>query len=304
MNNYIIETAALSFSYPSGQAALRDISLQVKAGAIYGFIGQNGAGKTTAIKVLLSLLDNYQGEVRIFGADIREKRREILSRTGSLVEEPALYHHLTGWENMLNRALLLRLPKSRAGQVIRQVGLYDARHKKAGAYSQGMRQRLGIGLALLGAPELLILDEPTNSLDPNGIREVRELLANLAAEGATVFLSSHVLSEVEKIVSDIGIIHQGRLLFQGPMAVLRERAREECFLDTHDNQRCLELLAREGISASPAGQRLNLGNIGREEAARLNALLAGQGVKVYALEWGRKNLEQLFFEITNSPEAL
>lgn len=304
MNDYIIETAALSFSYPSGQAALRDISLQVKAGAIYGFIGQNGAGKTTAIKVLLSLLDNFQGEVRIFGADIREKRREILSRTGSLVEEPALYHHLTGWENMLNRALLLRLPKSRAGQVIRQVGLYDARHKKAGAYSQGMRQRLGIGLALLGSPELLILDEPTNSLDPNGIREVRELLARLAAEGATVFLSSHVLSEVEKIVSDIGIIHQGRLLFQGPMAVLRERAREECFLDTHDNQRCLEILAQEGRKALPAGQRLNLGNIGREEAARLNALLAGQGVKVYALEWGRKNLEQLFFEITNSPEAL
>ncbi len=303
MNNYIIETAALSFSYPSGQAALRDISLQVKAGAIYGFIGQNGAGKTTAIKVLLSLLDNFQGEVRIFGADIREKRREILSRTGSLVEEPALYHHLTGWENMLNRALLLRLPKSRAGQVIRQVGLYDARHKKAGAYSQGMRQRLGIGLALLGSPELLILDEPTNSLDPSGIREVRELLARLAAEGATVFLSSHVLSEVEKIVSDIGIIHQGRLLFQGPMAVLRERAREECFLDTHDNQRCLEILAQEGLKALPAGQRLNLGNIGREEAARLNALLAGQGIKVYALEWGRKNLEQLFFEITNSPEA-
>ena len=304
MNQNIIETENLSFAYSSGQPVLHQLSLQVKQGAIYGFIGQNGAGKTTAIKVLLTLLDRYEGQVRAFGADIREKRLEILSRIGSLVEEPGLYHHLTGWENIVNRALLLKLPKSRAQEVIRQVGLHDARHKKVNAYSQGMRQRLGIGLALLGAPELLILDEPTNSLDPNGIREVRELLANLAAAGVTIFLSSHVLSEVEKIVSDIGIIHQGRLLFQGPIASLREKAREEAFLDTSDNQRCREILEQEGLQASQSGQKLNLGSIGREEASRINALLVGQRLKVYALEWSRKSLEQLFFEITNSPEAL
>ncbi|MCB0572602.1 MAG: ATP-binding cassette domain-containing protein, partial [Phaeodactylibacter sp.] len=190
---YLIETEALSFAYHPGQQALAQVSLQVKPGAIYGFIGQNGAGKTTAIKVLLSLLDNYEGKVHIFGADIRKKRKEILARTGSLVEEPALYHHLTGWENMLNRSLLLRLPKSRAEEALRQLGLFDARHKKVSAYSQGMRQRLGIAQALMSSPELLILDEPTNSLDPNGIREIRQLLANLAAGGVTVFLSSHVL---------------------------------------------------------------------------------------------------------------
>ena len=304
MNQNIIETENLSFAYSSGQPVLHQLSLQVKQGAIYGFIGQNGAGKTTAIKVLLTLLDRYEGQVRAFGADIREKRLEILSRIGSLVEEPGLYHHLTGWENIVNRALLLKLPKSRAEEVIRQVGLHGARHKKVNAYSQGMRQRLGIGLAVLGAPELLILDEPTNSLDPNGIREVRELLANLAAAGVTIFLSSHVLSEVEKIVSDIGIIHQGRLLFQGPIASLREKAREEAFLDTSDNQRCREILEQEGLQASQSGQKLNLGSIGREEASRINALLVGQRLKVYALEWSRKSLEQLFFEITNSPEAL
>ncbi|HQU60050.1 MAG: ATP-binding cassette domain-containing protein [Phaeodactylibacter sp.] len=304
MNQNIIETENLSFAYSSGQPVLHQLSLQVKQGAIYGFIGQNGAGKTTAIKVLLTLLDRYEGQVRAFGADIREKRLEILSRIGSLVEEPGLYHHLTGWENIVNRALLLKLPKSRAQEVIRQVGLHDARHKKVNAYSQGMRQRLGIGLALLGAPELLILDEPTNSLDPNGIREVRELLTQLATNGTTIFLSSHVLSEVEKIVSDIGIIHQGRLLFQGPIASLREKAREEAFLDTSDNQRCREILEQEGLQASQSGQKLNLGSIGREEASRINALLVGQRLKVYALEWSRKSLEQLFFEITNSPEAL
>ena len=148
MNQNIIETENLSFAYSSGQPVLHQLSLQVKQGAIYGFIGQNGAGKTTAIKVLLTLLDRYEGQVRAFGADIREKRLEILSRIGSLVEEPGLYHHLTGWENIVNRALLLKLPKSRAQEVIRQVGLHDARHKKVNAYSQGMRQRLGIGLML------------------------------------------------------------------------------------------------------------------------------------------------------------
>lgn len=300
MSDLLIETGNLRFSYGS-QPILHDISLQVKRGAVYGFIGQNGAGKTTTIKVLLSLLPGFGGQVHLFGQDIRRHRLDILARTGALVEEPALYQHLTGLENLLNRALLLRLPKNRAQEILRQVGLYDARHKKVAAYSQGMRQRLGIGLALLGAPDLLILDEPTNGLDPNGIREIRELLTGLARQGVTVFLSSHLLSEVEKMVTDLGIIHQGRLLFQGPIENLRDSAREEVRLDTSDNRRCFELLQTDYPQLAWKNGLPNLGGIGREEAARLNARLVGQGLEVYALEWARKDLEQLYFDIIQTP---
>lgn len=300
MSDFIIETEDLSFSYGS-QPILHGISLQVRPGAVYGFIGQNGAGKTTTIKVLLSLLPGFGGQVRLFGQSIRRHRLGILARTGALVEEPALYQHLTGQENLLNRALLLRLPKSRVQDILRQVGLYEARNKKVSAYSQGMRQRLGIGLALLGAPELLILDEPTNGLDPNGIREIRELLTGLSRQGVTVFLSSHLLSEVEKIVTDLGIIHQGRLLFQGPIGNLRDSAREELRLDTGDNRRCFELLQPDYPQLVWKNGLPCLGGVSREEAARLNARLVGQGLEVYALEWARKDLEQLYFDIIQTP---
>ncbi len=296
MSDFVIETDKLAFAY-GNQPILHDISLQVKRGAVYGFIGQNGAGKTTTIKVLLSLLPDFDGQVRVFGDDIRQNRIGILARTGSLVEEPALYQHLTGLENLRNRALLLRLPAARAQDIIRQVGLYEARNKKTGAYSQGMRQRLGIGLALLGAPDLLILDEPTNGLDPNGIREIRELLTILAAQGITVFLSSHLLSEVEKIVTDIGIIHRGRLLFQGPIDQLRESAREVLLFDTSDNQRCFDHLQREYPQVRWHQNKPCLEHISREEAGRINARLVGEGLAVYALEWSRKDLEQLYFDI-------
>lgn len=296
MSDLLIETEDLIFSYGS-QPILHGISLRVKPGAVYGFIGQNGAGKTTTIKVLLSLLPEFGGQVRLFGQSIRRRRLDILARTGALVEEPALYQHLTGHENLLNRALLLRLPGQRALDILRQVGLYEARHKKVAAYSQGMRQRLGIGLALLGAPDLLILDEPTNGLDPNGIREIRELLTGLSKEGVTVFLSSHLLSEVEKIVTDLGIIHQGRLLFQGPIESLRDSAREELRLDTSDNRRCFDLLQADYPQTGWKNGLPSLGGVSRDDAARLNARLVGQGLEVYALEWTRKDLEQLYFDI-------
>ncbi len=300
MSDFLIETENLTFSYGS-QPILHGISLRVKPGAVYGFIGQNGAGKTTTIKVLLSLLPDFGGQVCLFGNSIRRRRLGILARTGALVEEPALYQHLTGQENLLNRALLLRLPRQRTQDILRQVGLYEARHKKVVAYSQGMRQRLGIGLALLGAPDLLILDEPTNGLDPNGIREIRELLTGLSRQGVTVFLSSHLLSEVEKIVTDLGIIHQGSLLFQGPIESLRDSAREELCLDTNDNRRCFDLLQADYPQVGWKNGLPSLGGVSREEAARLNARLVGQGLAVYALEWARKDLEQLYFDIIQTP---
>ncbi|PZP39427.1 MAG: ABC transporter ATP-binding protein, partial [Pseudopedobacter saltans] len=195
-----IEINHLSFSM-GNQEILHDVSINVPSQSIYGFIGHNGAGKTTTIKLLLGLLHAPENSIRIFGKDIAKERIDILKNVGSLVEQPAIYPHLTGYENLYNRCILLGLKKKEIDRAaaITQTGTYL--DKKAGKYSLGMKQRLGIALSLLNDPELLILDEPTNGLDPSGIHEIRSLLLNLCHQfGKTVFISSHLLSEIEKIV--------------------------------------------------------------------------------------------------------
>jgi ABC-type multidrug transport system ATPase subunit len=197
----VINTNGLTFNFGS-QTVVKELSLQVPEGSIYGFLGPNGAGKTTTIKLLLNLLQTQEGGIEIFGFDFKTHRTEILSQVGSLIEQPAIYAHLTGRENLINRAILLHLTQ--------------AANKKAGNYSLGMKQRLGIALALLSDPKLLILDEPTNGLDPNGIIEIRELLKKLVSEHKkTVFISSHLLGEIERMATHVGIINNGQLLFQG-----------------------------------------------------------------------------------------
>src|ERR1700712_4292664 len=211
----VISTNNLTFDF-GNQTVVKSLSLQVPEGSIYGFLGPNGAGKTTTIKLLLNLLQTQQGSIQIFGKDLKSNRLEILAQIGSLIEQPAIYLHLSGKENLLNRALLLQVSEQRVDEMLKLVHLTDAAHKKAGKYSLGMKQRLGIALALLPDPKLLILDEPTNGLDPNGIIEVRELLIRLVTEHKkTVFVSSHLLAEVERMASHVGIIHNGHMLFQG-----------------------------------------------------------------------------------------
>ncbi|MEO8795829.1 MAG: ATP-binding cassette domain-containing protein, partial [Daejeonella sp.] len=204
-SEFIIETRNLSYSFAK-QKVLDDVSLQVPAGSIYGFLGPNGAGKTTTIKILLNLLRSDKNNVLLFGDEINTNRIKILSRIGALVEQPAIYNHLTGKENLYNRAMLLGISKQRIELVQNITGIGQYAGKKAGKYSLGMKQRLGIALALLPDPELLLLDEPTNGLDPNGIIEIRKLLQKLTSEGKTVFVSSHILSEVEKMATHVGII--------------------------------------------------------------------------------------------------
>ena len=214
----VIETVGLSRSFGAVKA-VEDLKLVVPRASVYGFLGPNGAGKTTTIRMLLGLIRPDEGEAFVFGQSIRTNRMEILGRLGALVEHPACYPHLTGRENLEIIRRLRGLPKSSIGEALGIVKLEEAAKRLVKHYSTGMKQRLGLAIALLGQPELLILDEPTNGLDPAGIHEMRDLIVRLPeALGITVFLSSHLLGEVEQVASHIGIIQRGKQVFQGESA--------------------------------------------------------------------------------------
>jgi ABC-2 type transport system ATP-binding protein len=193
----------------------------VPRGSIFGFLGPNGAGKTTTLRLALGLLKKQQGEISLFGKPFHEDRLGILGRVGSLIESPSLYPQLTAAENLEVLRKVYRCPPRRIAEVLQLTGLEGTGKKKAGRFSLGMKQRLGIAIALLNEPALLVLDEPTNGLDPEGIVEMRHLLSSLNAQGTTILISSHLLGEMEKLISHAAIIHQGKLLFQGTLADLR-----------------------------------------------------------------------------------
>ena len=211
MRDNIIETRELTKNF-SGQLAVNGISLEIKRNTIYGLLGPNGAGKSTTLKLILGLLRPTKGEI-LFDGEFW--KREHLAKIGSLIEEPALYGNLTAEENLLVHTKLLGVPKDKIYEVLETVDLKDTGSKLVSQFSHGMKERLGIAIALLNDPALLILDEPTNGLDPVGIQELRELIATFPKKGMTVILSSHILSEVEQVVDEIGIINKGQLMFQG-----------------------------------------------------------------------------------------
>ncbi len=245
MSDLIIKTTNLNFSFGSGQKTLQDVNLKVPKGSIYGFLGPNGAGKTTTLRLVLGLLKNQNGAIEVFGKDIMKDRLEILKKIGSLIEQPSLYLHLTAKENLEIYRLTYGVDKSRIGEVLKMVGLGYTGKKKAKQFSLGMKQRLSIAVALLHQPELLILDEPTNGLDPNGIIETRELIKTLNKEfGVTILVSSHILAEVERMASHVGIIHKGKFLFQGTLSELQGLKSKQSFLqiETADNEKAISLL--------------------------------------------------------------
>lgn len=218
---YCIETHNLSHSYHSGESILCGINLKIPEGSIYGFLGANGAGKTTTLKLLTGLLVSEPDAVTIYNQPLRNNRIAVMRRMGSLIESPSLYSHLSAKENLEVFRRLYQCPTTNITEVLAQVGLENTGNKKAGRFSLGMKQRLGIAISLLHKPSLLILDEPTNGLDPQGMIEIRELLKTLNREHhVSIIISSHILSEMEKLVTHIGIIDKGRLLFQGPLAEL------------------------------------------------------------------------------------
>ena len=202
---------------------LEKVGLRVPAGSIYGFLGPNGAGKTTTLRLVLGLLRKQEGRIEVFGKAFEDDRIGILGRTGSLIESPGIYASLTAMENLQVWQRIYRCPEERMGEVLALTGLADTGRKRAGQFSLGMKQRLAIAIALLNDPALLILDEPTNGLDPEGIIAMRELFKNLNRERkVTILISSHLLGEMEKLITHAGIIHKGRLLFQGSLEELRK----------------------------------------------------------------------------------
>ena len=231
--NYILETTNLTKTHGS-KLRVKNLQMQVPEGCVYGFLGPNGAGKTTTLKLLLGLIKPNSGSISFYGQKMTEKNRlSILKTTGSLIESPSYYGHLTGFENLQIIAKLKGVSAQDITEVLHTVRLYEQRDKKVKHYSLGMKQRLGIAMALLGKPQLLILDEPTNGLDPAGIQEIRELIKRLpATHDMTVIVSSHLLNEVEQMADMVGIIHHGEMLFQGNMNELATQGSslEEVFL--------------------------------------------------------------------------
>ena len=297
----VINTDGLTFDF-GNQTVVKSLSLQVPEGSIYGFLGPNGAGKTTTIKLLLNLLQTQQGNIHIFGKELKSNRLEILAQIGSLIEQPAIYLHLSGKENLLNRALLLQIGEARVNEVLKIVHLTDAAHKKAGQYSLGMKQRLGIALALLSDPKLLILDEPTNGLDPNGIIEVRELLIKLVSEHKkTVFISSHLLAEIERMATHVGIINHGELLFQGSIHDLEAMSKPAVQIETDNTVDAANYLSRNNYTvAEVTDTHLFVPYTTKQQMGNINKLLNDMGYNVYSITKQHKDLEKLFLDITQN----
>jgi ABC-2 type transport system ATP-binding protein len=304
MTDFVIETACLT-RYFGNLAAVNQVDLQVLRGSVYGFLGPNGAGKSTTIRLLLGLIQPDQGEVRLFGHSLPQHRTAILQRTGALVETPSLYPHLTGRENLHVTRHLIGAESAQVEQVLAIVQLAHDAHRLVREYSQGMKQRLGLAMALLGEPELLILDEPTNGLDPAGMQEMRALLRHLAEDRQiTVFLSSHLLAEVEHIATHIGVIHQGHLCFQGTPDDLHAQMEKQVVLGVDQPQRSKTVLQQAGWSVRDnGGQRLTVAANNPSDAAMINAQLVRQGINVYHLNLKQPTLEDMFMELTNTTQG-
>jgi ABC-2 type transport system ATP-binding protein len=281
---------------------LDGIDLDVPQGSIYGFLGPNGAGKTTTLRLLLGLLRCQGGEIRVFGQRLRDDRRGLLRRIGSMIESPSFYEHLTARENLLLLQGIHRCPKARIDEVLELVGLAGTGRKRAGLFSLGMKQRLGIAIALLHGPELLILDEPTNGLDPNGIVEMRMLLQRLSREqGMTLLVSSHLLAEVERLVTHVGILHRGRLLFQGPIDALRtrQRATRSLVLRTDDDAAAQSRLAQAGHAARIEERHLVLPALDDAGVVAIVRDLVVAGIGVREVGASRGDLESLFLDMVD-----
>jgi lantibiotic transport system ATP-binding protein len=299
----ILQTSNLSHRFSQNEIILHDINLQVITGSIYGFLGPNGAGKTTTLKLILGLLEKQQGEISVFGKSFKENRVAILRQVGSLIESPSLYSHLTANENLRVLQKVYQCPKSQIQEVLDLVGLSSTGKKKAGQFSLGMKQRLSIAIALLHKPSLLILDEPTNGLDPNGMIEIRELLKRLNQElGTTIVISSHLLTEIEKLVTHVGIINKGRLVFQGQLDELKTMQQELLYVafNTSNNESAMRIITECGITSTPREGRIFLPAIPKSVIAEINRQLVEKGLEVYEISENKSDLESIFMNYINN----
>lgn len=302
----VIETKSLCKQYGT-RMAVDHVELHVPQGCVYGFIGPNGAGKSTTMKMLLGLIHPTSGSVRLLGQPLtRESRLALLRQTGSLIENPAGYLHLTAQENLEIVADLKGVPHKDIGRVLDIVHLTQDRSRKVGQYSLGMKQRLGIAMALLGSPKLLVLDEPTNGLDPAGIQEMRELIRTMpAATGATVLISSHLLGEMEQMVEHVGIIDHGRMLFEGPLTELQRHSKGALTLRLLHPAKALPVLQANGLPTAAVGEdnTIALPPLRDDLLAGLVQALADSGAGVVGLTQHTRTLEEIFLTLTAPKEV-
>ena len=305
---FVVETSGLTKRF-GDRVAVDDVDLRVPRGSAFGYLGPNGAGKTTLIRMLLGLTGATSGTMQLLGRPVPGERAAALARVGAIVEEPRFHGHLTGRENLTVIAAA-REPEAhdRIDGALARAGLSKRADERVKRYSLGMRQRLGVARSLLADPELLILDEPTNGLDPAGMHEFRDMIRGFVAEGRTVLLSSHLLDEVEKICDAVAIVDRGRIVMQGPIADLARGGEQTILIATSDEDRALTLLTESRAVASAVaeaeGIRVRLRpDVDAEPAADdIGRRLVLAGLAIRRFEPARASLEQRFLEITSRLE--
>jgi ABC-2 type transport system ATP-binding protein len=298
---YCIETTNLTHHFSGKEKVLSDINLQIPHGSIYGFLGPNGAGKTTTLKLILGLLKKQVGTISIFDKPFEKHRIETLKNIGSLIEAPSLYNHLTAKENLKIWQKVYQCPVGRIDEVLEIVGLTQTGKKKAGKFSLGMKQRLSIAIALLHNPSLLILDEPTNGLDPSGILEIRELLTKLNTEQKiTIVISSHLLAEIEKMVTHIGIINKGSILFQGTLEELQFKQSSFISFETDNTGKTFELLKSKDLNPSIVEDQVLISACDKKVISGINSELVKSGIEVYQIATIKNDLESIFIDLTKN----
>lgn len=305
--SFAIETRDLNYSYSRDRKSVNNLSLQVPTGSIYGFLGPNGAGKTTTIRLLTGMLLSDSDNIFIQGRSLKKNLPGIFTSMGTLIETPSLYLHLSGKENLRLICTMRGMPKNRIDDALQTAGLAGAANKKAKQYSLGMKQRLGIAMAMLSDPELLILDEPANGLDPTGIIEVRELLVKLNRErGKTIFVSSHLLSEVEKTCTHIGIIHHGIMRYNGTLAEMKASAYEsaEVIFKVPEAEQWLPQVTSKYPSAIRHGaDEIILPANSRDEVSQVNRQLVQMNIPVAGIQL-RGGLEEWFMHIIDKDKQI
>jgi len=299
-NTNIISISNLQFGYQRNQLILKDLSMIVPEGSIYGFLGANGAGKSTTIRNVLGLLKPNSGQITIFEKNLAKAERSLFSNIGSLIESPSLYPNLDAIDNLEIACKYQHADTKAIPSILDKVGLSHAAKKATSKYSTGMKQRLGLAMALIHDPELLILDEPTNGLDPKGITEIREILIRLKEEGKTIMLSSHLLSEIEKIVSHVGIIKNGALVFEGTLNELDElkSAKPSIQIKANDLEKVKVILTKYSIQESTKEYvQIQLNH--KNDIPTIIRNLVNEGIDLYEVNILKNDLEKIFIDITN-----
>lgn len=301
----MITTAGLGKRYGK-VLRVKELDLKVPEGVVYGFLGPNGAGKSTTMKMILGLARPTAGTVTVFGKKVNSRNRlSILKDVGSLIESPSYYGHLTGAENLRIVSTLKGVPDKDIDRVLQIVRLENQKEKKVGQYSMGMKQRLGLACALLGNPKLLILDEPTNGLDPAGIQEMRELICSLPQlYGMTVMVSSHLLSEIDQMATNVGIISRGELIFQDSLSTLHAKSRSGIAVRTLNNEAAVKIFEKQGVFCRRQDGYILLSKLADKELSGYISLLFDRDISVVRIEERRESLEDIFLELTGTAVSL